>query len=278
MRGITALLQKFQDNNNYVLGKNDLPSQDWIKEVQEAVKYSPDAAELEQSRMQKLFVCDDLMTGGRDHDLIKGYAMPLASAAFTLHNHSFFKRNEEPLGVPLESWAKGRYAPPTMMGGNRNVSLQYKKTGVIETKDDKGVSWYELTPGVYEEKTVTAEMSVTRVPGKMYYPIRGELYAVLSTKFVETLDKFYENGTMFIRKRVPIEIKGIQQYTKKDGSTIRQPYLKRIDSWMYVAVPNYWIGLIDGGYEYSEVNHIENRVLEGDNWKLKGYYWYNDFK
>ncbi len=278
MLNLTALLKKFNNNENYILGKNDLPSQDWVQEVQEALKYTPDAAELEQTRMQKLFVCDDLMIGGCDHALINGYAMPLASSAQTMHKYSFFKKNEDvKRAIPFEAWAKGMFAPTTSMGGNRDLSLRYRKTGYEEVKDTKGNVWSELKYSGYEESKVDPQMELTRIPGRKYYPIRGELYAILSTKFVETLDKFYENGIMFVRRRVPIEVKGIQQFTTKDGSIIRQPYQKRIDSWMYVAVPSYWINLIDGGYEYSEVKHIENRVLEGNDWKLKGYYWYNDF-
>jgi hypothetical protein len=233
-----ALLRLF--NHNAVPHLKKTTSTDkWAQRVREAMAYTPDAIDLEQSPYQNLFVCDDLMIGFADHGVLKG--AQYQSTGFTKHHFSFFKRNSglPPFGIPLQAWEHGKFYNHALQGGGYND---------------------------------------VRIPGKTYAPIRGEIYAVPSTLFANSLDKFKENGNMFIRRRIPIVVRGFQEWHTREG-IIREPFQKQVTCWMYIAIPDFWNNLIDGGYNYCKVKDYEaDRFDEGyGKFVMRRYYWYNEF-
>lgn len=234
---------------------NHTPSKEWCERLKEMLEYTPDAIDIEQSQFQNLFVCDDFMIGRRDHHFIEDNAMPLFRNAITKHNFTMFKRKlgKDSFIIPFEGWAKGLFTPNTLRGGNRDLTLRHVDTKVTTFETEEGLA-YELER-VYKESPVkNLVKQQTRIPGRFYAPVKGEVLAVLSTKFAKTLDKLKENGKVFIRKRIPVIISGTKEFTDhKNKAKIREHYQEKIKCWMYVGVPDYWNDLIDGGYSFSEI-------------------------
>lgn len=275
---VKALLHKLLNNNNDVLNPRTQLSKEWIEKVREAGEYTPDASQLEKSEYQLLFVCEGLMIGRVDHEIIKSVAEYKATA-FTRHNFACYKRNADELGIPLEAWAKGSFYTHGLMGGNRQLNqltLRRQISNSVESKDKDGKVFYTLPETTYETTNAPADSTHTRIPGKLYAPVKGEIYSISSQYFSKTLDKFKENGKLFFRRRVPIMVKGTKTW-KTSGSIIRQPYSKQVVCWMYVANPNYWINHIDAGYAYSKANCIYYDDFEEDHYITKRYYTYNEF-
>lgn len=235
---LSALLNMFNDNNS-IPNPRVLPSEKWKQQVREAMVYTPDALELEQTTHQRLFVCDDLMIGYADHGLLED--AEYLYTGFTRHNFSFFKRNRglPPFGIPLQAWDEGQFQSHALSGGVK---------------------------------------SARRVPGKTLAPIRGEIYAIPSTLFDKTLDKFKSNGNMFVRRRVPIVVRGQQVWETREG-VIRQSFQKQVECWMYIAIPDFWNNLIDCGYNYQRVKHYDaERWDEGyGKFVMRRYFWYHEF-
>ena len=248
---VKAFLRKFTDkNNNNILNLRTIPDKDWIRKVREAAEYTPDAVNLERTRRQLLFVCEEMMTGWRDHEIIKPFA-EYETAAFTRYNFSFYRRKENSIGIPFEAGSRGLLYTHPLEGGNRGIPP---------------IEGIESAQKAY----------LSNIPGKTYATIKGEIYAVQSTFFSEILDKFKENGKLFIRKRIPTIVKGSQIW-KIDGNPIRQSYAKQVICWMYVAHPDYWINHIDAGYAYSRVNLRTYEDFEDNQYITKRYYTYNEF-
>src|SRR4029077_16894524 len=183
-------LLKMCDNNNSIPKPKVLPSDEWKQRLREAMVYTPDAVQLEQTEYQNLFVCDDLMIGHTDHWMLRDAERQ--SAGFTKHNFVFYMRNRVlPLGIPLQAWERGYYRDSDLHGGGTRTA---------------------------------------RVPGNTLAPIRGEIYAVPSTLFANSLDKFKMNGTMFIRRRVPIVVRGFQEWNRPNGLQ-REPFQRIVECW-----------------------------------------------
>lgn len=106
--------------------------------------------------------------------------------------------------------------------------------------------------------------------------VRGELFLVPAWRIHE-LDQYKQNGEVFQRLRVRVAVpnrKIIKPRTLFDNrklyfykkmwynipkKALDKPLLTSVRAWMYVAIPSYWLPLLDGGYMFSPLKPLESR-------------------
>jgi len=88
--------------------------------------------------------------------------------------------------------------------------------------------------------------------------IKGQLYAILSPR-IKKLDIHRQNGLQFNRVRTRISLPFNQvTYSKTNPlPNISQEYLRTIEAWMYVGIPEYWDNLIGDMFTVRECNQFE---------------------
>lgn len=69
-------------------------TQEWVDDVSERTKYTPDILELQSRRAALFFIHDDLKKGHPNHDLIADSCVPLAQG-FTQESFTFLKRRTQ---------------------------------------------------------------------------------------------------------------------------------------------------------------------------------------
>lgn len=86
--------------------------------------------------------------------------------------------------------------------------------------------------------------------------IRGELHMVQS-KGIFALDIHRQNGIKFRRIRIPVDLPHREEMiiTDPDTGHYRRfltglQHYKKIDAYVYLAVPEFWEPKLDGGYEF----------------------------
>lgn len=172
-----------------LIGMPDLPSQNFLLQVKEMLKYTPDAAKLEEKKFHYMFVYGDMKRGHRRLEMLGG--AEFYGQGFTKSAFSMWKKN---LG---------------------------KETFPIPFTDRDGA-----TP---------------------FCKIRGEVFAV-PTDVIKELDKHWENGVQFIRKRVRISIPHRIQVMDSNAKVVHTSRTRdqTLAPFMYVGVQDYWNELING--------------------------------
>lgn len=100
--------------------------------------------------------------------------------------------------------------------------------------------------------------------------IRGELYAILSPA-IKTLDIHRQNGLQFRRIRTMIHLpyREVRFSKEQPIPNITPEFLRTVEAWMYVGVPEYWEDRISNLFGINEVKKFE---LDQPKYWLEDYY------
>lgn len=210
------------------------PSEFKLKDI----RFTPDAVQLEQRQLHRLFVPDELAEGMSDHHRVDGLSLTLASA-YTRDKFIMYKHEKvvEEIGEP--------------------------KTKVI------GVPLLDNRSHSEKQKV--------QLPGDRNFmaKVRGQLMAVFPKVLFE-LDIYRENTVQFNRKRVHVCIPYYEQGVNRDGKefmTGEKVFI--IEAWMYVGSREYWEPFIDNGFYFKKAGIFpsERRWLkEYYDFTYKGYH------
>jgi len=139
-------------------------------------------------------------------------------------------------------------------------------------KMNKSTDWFRLSGAftrnqhlLYKKKLGTETFPIPLpAPHEKGAHIKGELWAVRPDEFL-WLDKQKENGLLFERKRVHVNVPYRKVVWTKDtifkddgtwetGTVLKEEQNKIIVCWMYVGIPQYWNDQLDAGFLFGEVS------------------------
>lgn len=159
------------------------------------------------------------------------------------------------------------FIPDEMMLGKPQNSLiaEFGREGMVPThpscftlekftffKKDLGVASYPIAM----EKGWNPEdyHRVKPVPAK----IKGQLYTIFS-QGIKKLDIHRQNTLQFKRIRTDISLPfhHVSYSTERPLPKISRPYLRTVEAWMYVGIPEYWGSRIGDLFGITECNHFE---------------------
>ena len=90
--------------------------------------------------------------------------------------------------------------------------------------------------------------------------IMGELYAVRPDPVILRLDKYKDNGKMFIRYRVNVQVPHTEIKVwgnRADAAGVASnDMIQLVHCWMYLGVNAYWQDHMDGGFQFDQVSHF----------------------
>jgi len=120
---------------------------------------------------------------------------------------------------------------------------------------------------------VVLDKKFSQVP---FTHVKGELYALRPGRFKE-LDTYYKNGVDIVRRRVMLLVPYLYRNTQEArlvaGEEILPAWTYKmhiVRAWMYLAIPEMWMHIIDSGYLFSPVKTFSpNSKLHF----LSYYYW-----
>lgn len=205
---------------------NNWPSShDFRNHLQEVYNSkTPDWALLEQHQFQLLFVFDELKRGFPQFDLINQHGA-YACKAYTKADYEMYIQSLGLASVPI------------------------------------------VLPSSGEQKMFYGRNE--REPAK----VMGEVHIVEPEAF-KRLDEYKDNGVQFQRERIRVMVpyrKVIQlndpEVRKDDlpyGKNIKHSVARMhvIKTWAYIAVPDYWEPMLDGGYNFIRPHTYEARNKE----------------
>lgn len=186
----------------------------------------------------------------------------------------FWKENDSPKDTG--DMAKLQQAPfqllfvyNQLMDGHRSFPilensvcpLSKNKPGIPAFTQEHNLVMYKKRLGmgsypiVLKEETIRRNLMGQPLVGR----VKGELYAVESKCYSE-LDSYMCNGVEFRRKRTRVLV----PFRKKSDRS--EEFIKVVNAWMYFGKRSYWLGLLDGGYEYTTVKMYEphNQYIDGE--------------
>lgn len=70
--------------------------------------------------------------------------------------------------------------------------------------------------------------------------VKGEIVSVRTQQIINVLDKTYENGVRFARKRVKLYIPFSYGDLRDPKTRVSEPFLSETEAWMYVGSPDFW--------------------------------------
>lgn len=194
----------------------------FLENLGELSKFTPDIGKIEGTKRWLLFVPDECMQAHYDNARLGNNALRICNAV-----------TEETFTLWKQRRKRGANAIP--------LRIQYGK-----------------------EAFYTSPTAAIRLP------VMGELYFVSGPTLIK-LDHHRENGVKFIRERVKVrwpytriqlrrqafldgkdmplthKTHHLTEYIKEEIRLLSEP----VDVWMYVGVPSYWEGQLDGGHTYA---------------------------
>lgn len=214
------------------LGLSKSWEQNFLEYVDTLTAYTPDGADLCRKRLQNLFVYDDMMQNRKDHtSTLDGYSL-FQAKAYTVDDHyTLFKHDlgKESYLIPFEE-------PHARRAANADWMNPQALCGAVR--------------------------------GAPPATIRGEIFSVSPYRLFE-LDKRYENGYSFLRKRIQIivpceEKRQVKTYYQQDGKWkyewTSQERDTIVECWMYLGRKEYWEHpnpkdhpTLDGGFYFRPV-------------------------
>jgi hypothetical protein len=213
----------------------NFPSVQEARWLTDRMKYSPDYGWLEQFEYQLLFSPDDTKQNHSHHCLIEDSAF--VATAYTTHSFNYWcmEAGEDRIPIPMQNDNPKhtiRYFPPPLkIQGEIHAVRPYEFLG-LDTYKRNGVQ--------FQRKRVN-----------LILPYRE----ILQEEYI------FDGPTDY--RPLPMCLKG-----KKGALTPEKVYIIR--AWMYIAMPEYWDNLLDGGFRgFKTVNYYESRRP----W-LKEYYVY----
>lgn len=180
---------------------------------------TPDICQLEQSMFQLIFLPDDMMRGKNNNHLIADAGR---DGDVPVHPACFTLER-------FTFWKK---------------DLGVESFPIPMAKDYQPSNWVRVKP----------------TPAK----IKGQLYAIFSPR-IKRLDIHRQNGVQFIRKRQEITLpyRNVKYDNHPDaGFAAKIPeisieYIRTVEAWMYIGIPEYWDNLIGDIFQVRECNKFE---------------------
>lgn len=213
----------------------NFPSVQEARWMTDRMKYSPDYGWLEQFEYQLLFSPDDTKQNHSRHCLIED--SELVATAYTTHSFNYWcmEAGEDRIPIPMlndnPKHTIRYFPPPLKIQGEIHAVRPYEFLG-LDTYKRNGVQ--------FQRKRVN-----------LILPYR------------EVLQEEYIFDKVGDYRPIPMCLQG-----KKGAVTSERVYIIR--AWMYIAMPEYWDNLLDGGFRgFKTVNYYESRRP----W-LKEYYVY----
>lgn len=188
---------------------------------------TPDIWKLEQSMFQLIFIPDDMMEGKPNHGLISDVIRngeAVHPACYTFDRYTFWKKEVHSI--------------------DEEGKPQIEFTAIPMKKEYEPTNWLRVRP----------------TPAK----IKGQLYAILSPRIIR-LDILRQNGVQFRRERQKISLPFQHVIFNDDPNApvyeklpvISPYYLKTVEAWMYVGVPEYWDNLIGDMFTVRECDKFQ---------------------
>src|SRR6266853_1978453 len=196
--------------------------QDWLDKIAKEIEYTPDAPELARCEHHHLFVIDDLQRGRKYHNVLSSGGATWIATAFTEAQFHCWKRLPD---VPT------------------NVKEELSPIQVAESL---------VIPLPKKDQLTTTEWVENNKHHNRYdhwAKIIGELWKVPSDHFY-LLDKFMENGKVFRRRRIALEVPLRMLYRNGDSTHIER-IISEQGAYMYIGIPEFWEPQIDGGYLFQ---------------------------
>lgn len=181
--------------------------------------FTPDIWKLEQSMYQLIFIPDDMMRGKHNNHLIADAGR---DGETPVHPACFTLER-------FTFWKK---------------DLGVESYGIPLPKEHEPTNWLRVRP----------------TPAK----IKGQLYAILSPR-IKKLDIHRQNGVQFIRKRqmITLPFKYVKYNTASSAEigskfpVISTEYIRSVEAWMYIGIPEYWDNLIGDMFQVRECPKFE---------------------
>lgn len=178
-------------------------------------KYTPDIAVLEQKQHWLLFVCDNHMTSGKNHEVIAHHRHPTQKRVrgFTADHFTFFQKRTDGTGIPM----------PADRPDNRFTYSALKIKGEV----------HAVTPECIRRLDEHYQNGVQfkRVRVKILYPQTP--HGMLVNKDVRG-------------KPLPPALQGAKHFLLPER-------VDPITCYMYVGMRDYWTDLLDGGFAFEPV-------------------------
>lgn len=145
------------------------PSSNWVSRVQQQVKNTPDLWLLENYSHWLTFVCDDLKTGHRRHDLLEGSELA-CDCVFSKPAFSMFNKKLGKASFPVPILGRSVMAPYSVVKGQlwrvptdtlkgldiyRNNTVEFQRTRISVAVPYKEVHWDNNPNEVYVSRTRT---------------------------------------------------------------------------------------------------------------------------
>jgi hypothetical protein len=140
-------------------------------------------------------------------------------------------------------------------------------TGYYGFTKQKYVLWKHRTPHAgYQQPLPLKVEDIGKA--SVLAPIKGFLYAVRPRQYYQ-IDLYMQNELYFKRERVEINVpyREINNFDKRAVSELKHEI---VECWMYKAVEEYWIPLLDHGMSFKPVKPFIGKSPHGDR---PYYYW-----
>jgi hypothetical protein len=250
-------------------GRTPLVDKTWVKDACDDTACTRDAPELLRCSHHHLFVIDDLQRGRRNHKLLTNGqdGAQWIATGFTEAQFHMWRRvpDPEPI-VSLLSERKEEVEPRFEMDNDKkiwwNIPKSRPRALVLPAPPPFTVSESVVIPLPKKDQLdVTEWQAGQKLVNRFdhWAKIKGELWKVPSKSFF-FLDKLYENGKLFRRERVSLELPLRMLYQNGNDSFVERIITEQ-EAYMYIGIPEIWEPLIDGGYLFQPVTIYENPRL-----------------
>jgi len=234
--------------------------QDWLAKIAEETEYTSDAPELARCDRHNLFVIDDLQRGRKYHNVLSSGGATLVATAFTEAQFHCWKRvPDEPQTIAIRNISNDVVTGPeevfTIKEGKKvSLGFSYDLSPTKRKIEPPApppicVSDHLIIPLPKKDQLTTTEWIEDNRSRNRYdhwAKIIGELWSVPANHFY-SLDKFMENGKVFKRRRVALEMPLRKTYNNGHVERIT----RSDEAYMYIGIPEFWEPQIDGGYLFQ---------------------------
>ncbi len=194
-------------------------NQDWLNKIAEETEYTSDAPELARCDRHNLFVIDDMQRNRKYNNVLSSGGATLVATAFTEAQFHCWKR------LPDTSTNVKEELPPIHVSDSLIIPLPKK-----------------------DQLTTTEWVEANKIRNRYdhWAKIIGELWSVPANHFY-SLDKYMENGKVFKRRRVALEMPLRKTYNNGHVERVT----RSDEAYMYIGIPEFWEPQIDGGYLFQ---------------------------
>lgn len=242
----------------------------------EVSEFTKDIPELERCEFHHLFVCDDLQRGRRNHHILRDAQWVVT--AFTEAQFHCWNRAPDPvekkpngtkeeentyvghLNVATSAWIdpETKEKKERFLGYFYNIPTTPNRLFVPSDRPPFTVGEPVIVPLPKKDQNDTTECPINHKWNNRldhWAKIKGELWKVKASHLIE-LDIHMQNGVLFKRQRVPIEV---PLKCLHNGTVDRNIYDQ--EAFMYIGLPKVWEDQIDGGYLFKPMTIFSSPSL-----------------